>query len=139
MSLEERKERIRRDIARQERYLESLEAMPDFGELKDGSIVAMTVSYGSSSPYPVIAYKGGDSWYLTGAKSPNGVSSADLSEWLITQGRHLRSAVVVAEFTLEPVVPFDIADAMLSAMRQFPGRRAGIFTGTYDESSGRGL
>jgi len=138
MSLEARKDKIRRDIARQERYLESLEAMPEFEELKDGSVVAMTVSYGASSPYPVIAYKGGDAWYLTGAKSPNGITSADLAEWLVSQGRHLRSAVVIAEFTVERVPAFDIGEAMAAAMREFPGRR-GFLVDTYDESSGRGL
>jgi hypothetical protein len=140
MGLEDRKAALRKEIERKERYLESLEAMPDFDGLADGSIVALTVTYGASRPYPVVAYKGGEGWFLTGAKSPNGITGDELSEWLMSQGRHLRSATVVAEFTLEPVAPaFDLGEAMLSAMREFPGRRVGFYAGTYDEASGRGL
>lgn len=138
MSLEDRKAALRKEIERKERYLESLEAMPDWDSLADGSIVALTVTYGGSRPYPVVAYKGGEGWFLTGAKSPNGITGDDLSEWLMSQGRHLRSATVVAEFTLEPVAPFDIAAAMMDAMREYPHRRA-FLRDTYDEASGRGL
>lgn len=139
VGLEDRKAALRREIERKERYLESLEAMPDFDGLADGSIVALTVTYGASRPYPVVAYKGGEGWFLTGAKSPNGITGDELSEWLMSQGRHLRAATVVAEFTLEPVAPFDIAAAMVEAMGGRTNRRAAFYAGTYDEASGRGL
>jgi hypothetical protein len=118
MGLEDRKEQLRKEIERKARYLETLEAMPDFEALVDGSIVAMAVTYGGSKPYPVIAYKHGDKWSVTGSRSPNAVSSDDLSEWLMSQGRHLRSAAVVAEFALEKVAPFDLGGAILGAMRE---------------------
>jgi hypothetical protein len=119
VGLEDRKEQIRKEIARKERYLETLEAMPDFEALNDGSIVAMAVTYASSKPYAVIAYKHGEKWSVTGSRSPDAVSSDHLSEWLMSQGRHLRSATVVAEFTLKPVNPqFDLGTAMLEAMRE---------------------
>jgi hypothetical protein len=118
MGLEDRKETLRKEIERKARYLEMLEAMPDFEALADGSIVAMTVTYGASNPYPVVAYKRDDKWSVTGSRSPDSVSSDDLSEWLMSQGRHLRSATVIAEFTLEKVAPFDLGDAILTAMRE---------------------
>lgn len=109
---------LRRRIERKERYLETLEAMPEFDAMPDGSIVTMTVTYGASRPYPVVAYNGGGGkWYLTGEKSPNGVSGDELAEWLMTGGRHLRSAQLIAEFTVEAVRPFDITAAILNSMR----------------------
>lgn len=108
---------LRRRIERKERYLETLEAMPEFDAMPDGSIVTMTVTYGASRPYPVVAYNGGGKWYLTGEKSPNGVSGDELAEWLMTGGRHLRSAQLIAEFTVEAVRPFDITAAILNSMR----------------------
>lgn len=108
---------LRRRIERKERYLETLEAMPEFDAMADGSIVTMTVTYGASRPYPVVAYNGGGKWYLTGEKSPNGVSGDELAEWLMTGGRHLRSAQLIAEFTVEAVRPFDITAAILNSMR----------------------
>jgi hypothetical protein len=130
---------LRRKIERKERYLETLEAMPEFDALDEGMILALTVTYGRSAPYPVVAYKGGGKWHLTGEKSPNGVTGDELAEWLMTGGRHLRTAQPIAEFTVQKVEPpvFDLGEAMLSAMREFPGGRFGIVN-TYDESSGRG-
>ena len=118
MSLEDRKATLRKEIERKERYLESLEAMPDFDLLDEGTILALTVTYGSSTPYPVIAYKGGGKWFATGQRSPNGVSGSELAEWLMSQGRHLRAATAIATFTIEAVRPFDLGEAMLSAMRE---------------------
>jgi hypothetical protein len=131
---------LRRKIERKERYLETLEAMPEFDALEDGTILALTVTYGRSAPYPVVAYNGGGRWYLTGEKSPNGVTGDELAEWLMSGGRHLRTAEPIATFTIQRVAPpvFDLGEAMLSAMREFPGGRFGIVN-TYDESSGRGL
>jgi hypothetical protein len=148
MSLEDRKAQLRRElerdetalrnrIERKERYLETLEAMPEFDALGDGTILALTVTYGRSAPYPVVAYNGGGKWHLTGEKSPNGVTGDELAEWLMSSGRHLRTAQVIAEFTVQKVEPpvFDLGEAMLTAMREFPAVQ---FGNTYDESSGRG-
>jgi hypothetical protein len=108
---------LRRRIERKERYLETLEAMPEFDLMADGSIVTMTVTYGTSRPYPVVAYNGGGKWFLTGDKSPNGITGDELAEWLMSGGRHLRSAQLIAEFTVAPVRPYDITASMLHAMR----------------------
>lgn len=128
MGLEDRKEALRRELERDEatlrskierkaRYLETLEAMPDFDDMDEGSIVTMTVTHGRSRPYPTIAYKGGGRWFVTGEKGPNGVTGDELGEWLMTGGRHLRSAELIATFTVEPVRPFDITEAVLGAIR----------------------
>lgn len=139
MGLEERKTALRKEIERKARYLESLEAMPDLDELAEGSVVAMTVTYGGSRPYPVVAYKGGGRWHLTGKQSPNGVTGDELAEWLMSQGRHLRSATVLAEFTVEPVHPmdaaFDLAAALATGMRE----RQAFLRNVFDEQSWRGL
>lgn len=128
MGLEDRKAQLRQElerdeaalrskIERKERYLQTLEAMPDFGAMEEGSIVTMTVTHGRSKPYPTIAYKGGGRWFVTGEKGPNGVTGDELAEWLMTSGRHLRSAELIATFTVEPVSPFDLTEAMLGAIR----------------------
>lgn len=146
MSLEDRKaalrrevERKRQDIARAERYIESIEAMPDLDELVEGSVVAMTVTYGRSRPYPHVAYKGGGKWYLTGKNAPNGVTGDELSEWLMSGGRHLRMATILAEFTVEPVsqadAMFDLAAALATGLRDGHA----FLRNTFDEASGRGL
>ena len=129
---------LRRRIERKERYLESLDAMPDFDAMEDGTILAMTVTYGASKPYPVVAYNGGGKWYLTGEKSPNGITGDDLAEWLMSGGRHLRSAQPIAEFTVQRVVPsaFDLTEAMLGAMREVRIPRGGFGPGIYDSPEG---
>ena len=98
-SLEDRKAEIRREIERKARYLETLENMPDFDTLADGTVLGLAVTYGPSRPYSVIAYKSGGFWFATG-------------------GRHLRMAQVIAEFEVETVAVFDIGAAMLDAMRR---------------------
>lgn len=151
MGLEDRKAQLRQElerdeaalrsrIERKERYLQTLEAMPEFDALDEGTILAMTVTHGRSRPYPTVAYKGGGRWFVTGEKGPNGVSGDELAEWLMSGGRHLRSVEPIATFTVEKVEPpvFDLGEAMLSAMREFRGGQFGIVN-TYDESSGRGL
>jgi hypothetical protein len=129
---------LRRRIERKERYLESLDAMPDFDAMGDGTILAMTVTYGASKPYPVVAYNGGGKWYLTGEKSPNGISGDDLAEWLMSGGRHLRSSQPIAEFTVQRVVPtpFDLTETMLAAMREFGSVRVGRLSDLYDSPEG---
>lgn len=117
MGLEDRKARLRQDIARQARYLESLENMPDFDELDDGAVIGLVVTYGTSRGYPVIALKAAGKWYLTGEKSPNGVTGDELAEWAMSQGRHLRLAAEVGEFSVENIAAFDITSAILNAMR----------------------
>lgn len=94
-------ERKRHDLAR-------LEAMPDFGELVDGSVLALVVTYGRSRPYVVIGYKVRDLWYLTGEKSPNGISSDALAEWLATSGRRLERVEVLAEVEAVSVSVVDL-------------------------------
>ncbi len=118
-SIEQRKARLREEIehtrrvteaelARKERHLESLEAMPDFGELADGTVAALTIRYGRSRPYVVIAYKADDKWFLTGERSPNGVSSGELATWLVTQGRGLYRVDVLAEVEAVQVSTVDL-------------------------------
>jgi hypothetical protein len=135
MSLAERKAELAQIRDRAAKELAKLDALPDFEELADGSIVAMTITYGPSRPYGVVAYKTGGHWFLTGKNSPNKISSDELAGWLATGGRRLQAATVVAEFTVERVPVFDLGDAMLAAMREFT---FGV-DNTYDESSGRGL
>jgi hypothetical protein len=129
VSLERRKEQVRqeidsalakhaREIERKERYLESLDAMPEFDLLDEGTILALTVTFGPSKPYPMVAYKGGGRWFATGKNAPNGVTGDELAEWLISGGRHIRSAAAIATFTVERAAPFDLGEAMLAAMRE---------------------
>jgi hypothetical protein len=95
--IEDRKAELRAEIARRERELAKLDALPDFEALVDGSVVALSVVLGRSRPYVYIAYKARDRWYVTGERSPNRATSDDLAEWLVTQGRRLVSAAVIAE------------------------------------------
>lgn len=149
MSLEKRKEELRREIERKARYLESLEAMPDFGILADGTVLGLVVTFGPSRGYPMIAYKGGDRWFVTGDRGPNGVSSDALAEWLVSGGRHLRAAQVLAEFTVETTPLFDLGaaiDELLIEVSKEPRRRGSEWKvqaenrlSDYDESSGRGI
>ena len=116
MGLEDRKAQIRREIERKARYLESLEAMPDLDELADGTVLGLVVTYGPSRPYPVVAYKVAGAWHLTGERSPNKISSDDLAEWLMSQGRHLRVTQVLAEFEVETVQVFDLGAVLAEAL-----------------------
>jgi hypothetical protein len=116
MGLEARKNEIRRDIERKARYLESLEAMPDLEELADGTVLGLVVTYGASRPYPVIAYKAGGNWHLTGERSPNKISSDDLAEWLMSGGRHLRLAQVLAEFEVGTIPAIDLTALLLGGL-----------------------
>jgi hypothetical protein len=135
MSLAERKAELARVRDQAAKELAKLEALPDFEELAEGSIVALTVTYGPSRPYPMVAFKSGGNWFLTGKNSPNKISSDELAGWFATGGRRLKSAAVVAEFTVETAPVFDIGEAMLAAMSEF--RPVG-YSSDYDESSGRG-
>ena len=103
-----RKEALREEIAeleraaeieleRKRRELNRLESLPDFSALVDGTVVALTVTYGRSRPYVVVGYKTNGKWYLTGERSPNGVDSEELAYWLTTSGRRLGTAAVLAE------------------------------------------
>lgn len=148
MSLEARKEQVRKDIARKEQYLETLEAMPDFDAMPDGSVVAMAVTYGRSKPCAVIAYRSaGGKWFLSRPDSPKGVGSDSLCEWLMSESRQLRSATVIGEFLLEPQNPFDLGAAISDSLRGQQDRTAGnvkirgsnwkVLSGDYDVSTGR--
>lgn len=141
MSLENRKAELRKEIERKARYLESLEAMPDFGLLTDGTVLGLVVTFGSSRAYPMIAYKAGDRWFVTGERGPNGATSDVLAEWLMSQGRHLRHAQVLGEFAVETVSMFDLGAALgdlLDGLAESAPRRRSMAS-DYDESSGRGV
>lgn len=140
MSLEDRKAELRRDIERKARYLETLEAMPDFDMLADGTVLGLVVTFGPSRGYPMVAYKVDGFWFVTGKKGPNGIKSDELAEWLMNQGRHLRAAQVIAEFQVETVEVFDLGAALgglLDSLSESAPRRRS-FASDYDEASGRG-
>lgn len=104
------------ELARKRRELERLENLPDFGALVDGTVVAFTVTYGRSRPYVVVGYKTGGKWYLTGERSPNGVDSEELANWLTTSGRRLGTAAVLAEIETVTVGTIDLGAALFSAL-----------------------
>jgi hypothetical protein len=143
MSLEDRKTELRREIERKARYLESLESMPDFGMLADGTVLGLVVTFGPSRGYPMIAYKVDGFWFVTGKRGPDGASSDDLAEWLMSGGRHLRSAQVIAEFKVETVEVFDLGAALgglldslsesASSLGRTTGSRGSFVGSTYRE------
>lgn len=118
MGVANRKAELEAAIELARRELDRLDALPDFEELVEGSVVGLLVSYGPSRPYPVIAFKAGGLWHLTGKNSPNKIDSDALAEWLVTGGRRLRMAAILAEFGVERVEAFDIGEAILSALRE---------------------
>ena len=95
--------------ARAARELEKLNSLPDLDALVDGTVDALGVTYGRSRPYVVIGYKTRDLWYLTGDKSPNGVSSDALASWLTTSGRNLVMFEVLAEIETVTVGVVDLS------------------------------
>lgn len=101
------------ELAARRRELERLENLPDFGVLVDGTVVAFTITYGRSRPYVVVGYKVGEKWYLTGERSPNGIDSEELANWLTTGGRRLGTAAVLAEIVTASVSTIDLG-ALLS-------------------------
>lgn len=101
------------ELAARRRELERLENLPDFGALVDGTVVAFTITYGRSRPYVVVGYKVGEKWYLTGERSPNGIDSEELANWLTTGGRRLGTAAVLAEIVTASVSTIDLG-ALLS-------------------------
>lgn len=121
--IEDRKAALREEIARRERELAKLDALPDFEELVDGTVVALMVRLGLSRPYTFIGYKTRGMWYLTGTRSPNGVSSDALAEWLVTQGRRLEMATVLAEIEAVTVGVVDLDQALLASVQEYPTRR----------------
>lgn len=126
--IEDRKAELRAEIARRERELAKLDALPDFGELVDGTVMALNVTLGRSRPYVYIAYKARDRWYLTGERSPNRATSDELAEWLVSQGRRLEAAVVLAEIeTVTVGVSAVDLSALLSAARNGGEVRVGDF------------
>lgn len=147
MGLEDRKAELRRDIERKARYLESLESMPDFGMLADGTVLGLVVTFGPSRGYPMIAYKVDGFWFVTGKRGPDGATSDALAEWLMSGGRHLRAAQVIAEFAVETVEVFDLGAALGGLLDSLSERRRGSEwkaqaedrLADYDEASGRGL
>lgn len=123
MALEDRKAQLRREIERKARYLETLEAMPDFGMLADGSVLGLVVTFGPSRGYPMIAYKADGRWFVTGERGPNGIGSDELAEWLMSGGRHLRAAQVIAEFQVETLEVFDLGAALGGLLDSLSGSR----------------
>jgi hypothetical protein len=127
-SIESRKAALRREIedtrsavetelARKERYLAELEAMPEFADCPDGSVLALVIRWGNgrSRPYVVIGYKVGDQWFLTGKNSPNGISSGELATWLMTGSRRLERVEILAEVQAVQVSMVDLG-ALLGMM-----------------------
>lgn len=116
--LDNRKEELRREIARRERELEKLDALPDLTQLADGTVLALFVAHGRSKPYTHVAFLTGGKFYLTGRTSPNGVSVDELANWLTTSGRRLVTAAVVGEISTVTVgvVAFDLGEALLDAV-----------------------
>lgn len=118
--IEDRKAELRAEIARRERELAKLDALPDFGELVDGTVVALMVTLGRSRPYTFIGFKTRDRWYLTGQRSPNGATSDELAEWLVSSGRRLEAATVLAEIeTVAVGVAVDLG-ALLGSIQEYP-------------------
>lgn len=104
--IEEKKQNLRDEISRRERELARLEALPDLENVADGTVMALAVTYGwraPSRPYVVIGYKTRGVWNLTGEKSPNGITSDALADWLSTSGRTLVSAKELALIEVETV------------------------------------
>lgn len=124
MGLEDRKAALRAEIERKSKELEKLEGLPDFEELTDGTVAALFVTLGRSRPYTYVAYRARGLWYLTGSRSPNGVSSDALAEWLSTSGRRLVSAAVLAEVE---AVTVDLATVDLGALL------AGMAGGSFED------
>jgi len=104
------------ELARKRRELDRLENLPDFGALVDGTVVALTVTYGRSRPYVVVGYKTDGRWYLTGERSPNGVDSEELANWLTTSGRRLGTAAVLAEIETVTVGTIDLGAALFAGL-----------------------
>lgn len=134
-SLEDRKAALRREIELAEaerarrvvgatRELEKLNSLPDFGELAEGTVAALVITYGRSRPYVVIAYKANGNWHLTGERSPNRISSEELAVWLTTQGRTLVSATVLAEIEAVTYEVGPVAAVDLGALLDLAGARA---------------
>lgn len=115
--IEDTRSAVENELARKERYLAELEAMPEFGELPDGSVVALVIRWGNgrSRPYVVIGYKVNDLWYLTGKDSPNGVASGALATWLMTGSRRLERVEMLAEVQAVQVSMVDLG-ALLGMM-----------------------
>lgn len=116
--IERTRSAVETELARKERYLAELEAMPEFGDLPDGSVLALIIRWGNgrSRPYVVIGYKVNDLWYLTGKDSPNGVASGALATWLMTGSRRLERAEVLAEVQAVQVAAVDLTALLLGGM-----------------------
>lgn len=123
--IENRKAELRSEIARRERELAKLDALPDFEELVDGTVVALSITLGRSRPYVFIGYKTRGLWYLTGSRSPNGVSSDALAEWLVSSGRRLETVSVLAEIQTVSVSAVDLG-ALMAAMSDKSGYEASV-------------
>jgi hypothetical protein len=130
VGIEKRKADLEREIARKARHLEALRAMPDFGELADGTVLALAVTLGRSKPYTYIGLKAADAWYLTGKNSPNGVSSDDLAEWLMSSGRLLVTAEVMGEvntFSTARTVVVDLGPMLDELLASVPAGHAASY------------
>jgi hypothetical protein len=128
--IEDRKAELRAEIARREHELARLDALPDFDALADGTVAALMVTLGRSQPYTFIGFKTRGQWYLTGKRSPNGVTSDELAGWLETGGRRLETWAVVAEIE---TVAVSAAAVNLGALL------SGAFAGALREDRNGGL
>lgn len=123
--IEDRKAELRAEIARRERELAKLDALPDFEGLVDGTVVALMVNLGRSRPYTFIGFKTRGRWYLTGQRSPNGATSDELAEWLVSSGRRLETVAVLAEIETVSVSAVDLG-ALMAAMSDKSGYEASV-------------
>jgi hypothetical protein len=133
--IEDRKAELKAEITRRERELAKLEALPDFGELAEGTVMALNVTLGRSRPYVYIAYKSRDRWYVTGERSPNRATSDQLAAWLVSSGRRLETAVVLAEIEAVRVPSVDLS-ALLSAASDKVRRDQ--YANAWDRKTGQG-
>lgn len=122
--ISDRKAKLREEIEKRERELERLEALPDFEALVNGTVLALFVTYGGSRPYSVIALKERGSWYLTGERSPNGVSSEALASWLVSSGRRLVGAEVMGEVMTATASVVDLG----ALLRDFGPKAGAVIT-----------
>jgi len=129
-----RREDLRRQIERAERELAKLDALPDFEELPEGSVVALVVTLGRSRPYTFVGLKTAGKWYLTGHRSPNGATTAELEDWLTTQGRRLVGAKHLATVEVQTVGFVDLGAALLASIQEVsPAEEAALYAFAPDE------
>lgn len=70
-------------LARREAQLRELDRYPAEDPYRDGDALEFRKRYpGSDTAYTYLALRADDLWYVTGRTGPNGVSWAELTEWM---------------------------------------------------------